>query len=83
MDHLTDGAGEGGAGARTTLAALLADPRFEVAPTADVLDIASDLPAGATVTVTTTPRRGVAATVAAPRRRFAHGMQPAECASRP
>ncbi|MDD7964338.1 methylenetetrahydrofolate reductase [Actinomycetospora lemnae] len=68
MDHLTDGTGEGGAGARTTLAALLADPRFEVAPTAEVLDtpetITADLPAGATVTVTTTPRRGVAATVA-------------------
>ncbi|GAA4892463.1 methylenetetrahydrofolate reductase [Actinomycetospora straminea] len=74
MDHLTDGAGEGGAGARTTLAALLADPRFEVAPTADVLDLASDLPAGATVTVTTTPRRGVAATVAAAEALAARGF---------
>ncbi|GAA4937860.1 methylenetetrahydrofolate reductase (NADPH) [Actinomycetospora succinea] len=45
------------------LAALLADPRYEVAPTAGVLDAAAAIPAGATVTVTAAPSRGLAATV--------------------
>ena len=62
------GAGpEGGPGrpeARTAVAALLEHPRFEVAPTADVLWAAEDLPPGATVTVTASPGRGVGATVA-------------------
>jgi methylenetetrahydrofolate reductase (NADPH) len=48
-----------------TVTALLADPRWEVAPTADVVELAAaGLPAGATVAVTATPSRGVAATVA-------------------
>lgn len=38
------------------LAALLADPRYEVAPTAGVLDAAGAIPAGATVTVTAAAR---------------------------
>ena len=57
MQPGTDGAGD--------VAALLADPRWEVAPTPDVVEVAAaGLPAGATVAVTTTPSRGVAATVA-------------------
>ena len=47
------------------VAALLADPRWEVAPTPDVVELAAaGLPAGATVAVTASPSRGVAATVA-------------------
>ncbi len=57
MQPGTDGAGD--------VAALLAHPRWEVAPTPDVVEVAATgLPAGATVAVTTTPSRGVAATVA-------------------
>ncbi|MCD2196704.1 methylenetetrahydrofolate reductase [Actinomycetospora endophytica] len=48
----------------TALAALLAHPRWEVVPTAGVLEAAVGLPAGATVTVTASPGRGVEATVA-------------------
>jgi methylenetetrahydrofolate reductase (NADPH) len=45
--------------------ALLDHPRWEVAPTPDVLELAAAaLPAGATVAVTASPGRGVAATVA-------------------
>jgi len=52
-----------GPDARAAVASLLAHPRFEVAPTAGVLEAAADLPAGATVAVTASPSRGVAATV--------------------
>ncbi|GAA4793429.1 methylenetetrahydrofolate reductase [Actinomycetospora chlora] len=48
---------------RSALAALLEHPRYEVAPTAGVPDGVGHLPAGATVAVTASPRRGVAATV--------------------
>jgi methylenetetrahydrofolate reductase (NADPH) len=53
-----------GLGDRRALAGLLDRPRFEVAPVAGVLDAVTDLPAGATVPVTASPTRGVAATVA-------------------
>ncbi|GLZ45025.1 hypothetical protein Acsp06_12100 [Actinomycetospora sp. NBRC 106375] len=36
----------GGPDVRAAVATLLADPRFEVAPTAGVLDAVADLPAG-------------------------------------
>lgn len=45
------------------VASLLAQPRFEVAPVAGVLEAAADLPAGATVAVTASPSRGPAATI--------------------
>ncbi|PVZ14483.1 methylenetetrahydrofolate reductase [Actinomycetospora cinnamomea] len=53
-----------GTATRRALAALLARPRFEVAPVGGVLDAVPDLPAGATVPVTASPTRGVAGTVA-------------------
>lgn len=63
MDAAVDGF-PGGPGVRSALAGLLARPRYEVAPVAGVLEAAGGLPAGATVTVTASPSRGVAATVA-------------------
>ena len=45
------------------LAALLADPRFEVVPMRGVQEQAAFLPPGATVTVTCSPRRGIEATL--------------------
>jgi methylenetetrahydrofolate reductase (NADPH) len=56
------------------LAALLADPRYEVAPTAGVLDAVGHLPAGATVAVTASPSRGAAATVAVAEELAARGF---------
>lgn len=60
---------------RSALAALLTRPRYEVAPTADVLDVAAaGLPAGATVAVTASPGRGPSATVAVAEGLAAHGF---------
>ncbi len=58
MDESVDRRGE-----RRTVASLLAHPRYEVAPVPGVLDRAGELPAGATVAVTASPARGVAATL--------------------
>lgn len=58
----------------STLGALLADPRYEVAPTAGVLEAVAELPAGATVTVTATPSRGPAATLAVAEELAARGF---------
>lgn len=52
-----------GEGERRAVASLLAHPRYEVAPTPGVLEHAGELPIGATVAVTASPRRGVGATV--------------------
>lgn len=63
----------------TALASLLAHPRWEVAPTADVLEAvvgATGLPAGATVAVTASPRRGAGATVAVCEGLAARGFVP-------
>ena len=49
--------------ARRALAALVAAPKFELIPLAHALDEASALPAGATVTVTSSQARGMAASV--------------------
>ncbi|WP_433787212.1 methylenetetrahydrofolate reductase [Actinomycetospora sp. CA-101289] len=64
MDGAGGAAVPDGPDARRAVAALLDRPRFEVAPTAGVLEAAADLPAGATVAVTASPSRGVGATVA-------------------
>ncbi|MEJ2860527.1 methylenetetrahydrofolate reductase [Actinomycetospora flava] len=62
----------------SALGALLADPRYEVAPTAGVLDAPDeflrDLPAGATVTVTAAPSRGLGVTVAVAEELAARGF---------
>jgi methylenetetrahydrofolate reductase (NADPH) len=61
------------------VASLLADPRFEVVPTADVVDLVvgpAGLPAGATVPVTASPGRGVGATVAVAEGLAARGLDP-------
>lgn len=77
-----DAAGlQGGPDARTTAARvdLLASPRWEVAPTPDVLEAAvgpGGLPAGATVPVTASPSRGPAATVALAEELAARGFAP-------
>jgi len=59
---------------RRAVATLLARPRYEVAPVAGVLEAADDLPAGATVAVTASPSRGVAATVAVAEELAARGF---------
>ena len=48
---------------RDATARLLTRPRFELLPLAGALDAAAALPAGSTVTVTSSPRRGADATV--------------------
>lgn len=48
---------------REVMAALLAQPRFEIMPLRGGLQQAAELPAGATVTVTASPSRGTAATI--------------------
>jgi methylenetetrahydrofolate reductase (NADPH) len=61
------------------VASLLADPRYEVVPTADVVDLVAGpagLPAGATVPVTASPGRGVGATVAVAEDLAARGFAP-------
>ncbi|MBC3194221.1 methylenetetrahydrofolate reductase [Pseudonocardia sp. C8] len=50
-------------GSRRATARLLARPRFELLPLRGALDATAALPAGATVTVTASPRQGVDATV--------------------
>lgn len=50
--------------AREALAAVLRDPTFELVPLKNALAEADHLPAGATVTVTASPARGIEATVA-------------------
>jgi methylenetetrahydrofolate reductase (NADPH) len=52
-----------GSASGVTVAGLLARPRYELIPMAGVEEQASFLPAGATVTVTCSPRRGVEATL--------------------
>ncbi len=77
MEHGTDGVGI--PGTTDAVSALLADPRWEVAPTAGVLEAAvgpAGLPAGATVAVTASPSRGAAATVALAEGLAAHGFAP-------
>ncbi|WP_020501337.1 methylenetetrahydrofolate reductase [Sciscionella marina] len=51
------------AGKRRVQAALLAAPRYEVMPLRGALDKAAELPPGATVTVTSSPSRGVLETI--------------------
>ena len=50
--------------AREALAALLRGPTFELVPLKNALDQAAHLPAGATVSVTASPAKGIEATVA-------------------
>lgn len=49
--------------ARRSALPLPGEPRYEVLPLPGVLDAVEDLPAGAVVTVTSSPRRGVEATI--------------------
>lgn len=51
------------AGPRAALAGVLADPTFELIPLKNVLDQAAALPPGAKVSVTSSPARGIEATV--------------------
>ena len=53
-----------GAGERRALARLLASPTFELVPLKNALEVADHLPAGATVSVTASPAKGIEATVA-------------------
>ena len=48
---------------RTVLSTLVANPRYELIPLSDVHAKAASLPAGATVTVTASPRLGIDATL--------------------
>jgi methylenetetrahydrofolate reductase (NADPH) len=51
------------AGSRTALAGLLRAPTFELIPLRDAMDRAAHLPAGATVSITASPTKGLEATV--------------------
>lgn len=62
--------------AARAVTALLADPRYEVAPVAGVLDRTAELPPGATVAVTASPSRGVGATVEVVESLAARGFRP-------
>ena len=53
-----------GAGERRALARVLASPTFELVPLKNAIDHADHLPAGATVSVTASPAKGIEATVA-------------------
>lgn len=48
---------------RPAMSTLLDSPRFELVPLPSALDLAANLPAGANVTVTSSPSRGVEATI--------------------
>ena len=53
-----------GTGERRALARVLAAPTFELVPLKNAIDLADDLPAGATVSVTASPAKGIEATIA-------------------
>ena len=54
----------GAATASAALARILTSPTFELVPLKNALDQAAFLPAGATVSVTASPAKGIEATVA-------------------
>lgn len=72
---VSDAAG-GDPRAARAVTALLAHPRYEVAPVAGVLDRAAELPHGATVAVTASPSRGVGATIEVVEELDARGFRP-------
>lgn len=60
---------------RRPIAPLLAQPRYEVLPLLAVLDQTAALPPGSVVTVTASPRQGIAATLDLAERLAAQGMR--------
>lgn len=66
----------GGPRARRHRGDLLRNPRFEIMPVAGALDQIEELPRGAVVTVTASPRQGAAVTIDLAERLADQGVQP-------